>query len=83
LGNNLRITKNHRNFLVSEKTFYGLNSRNRLNEYSKPQNLITSAETTPKQSGLRSEISKFSGWVTVDEIKGIKRKNAPETEIGK
>ena len=30
----------------------------------------------------RVEISKFTGWVTVDEAKGMIRKNAPETEIG-
>jgi len=37
----------------------------------------------PRAQGLRSEVSRFNGWITVDEQKGITRKNAPETEIGK
>lgn len=54
-----------------------------LNEYTKPRVMYTSAESCESPSGLRSEVSRFAGWVTIDEKKGMFRKNAPETEIGK
>lgn len=58
-------------------------AKSSLNEYSKTESLITRAETTAPKEGLRSEVSKHAGWVTVDEAKGMYRKNAPETEVGK
>lgn len=79
------MSKNNRQFLVSPKTFYAIKDqpKSSLNKFSKTEHMVTSAEQRPKPSGLRSEVSKFSGWVTVDEKKGIIRKNAPETEVGK
>ena len=82
---NKRVTKNYRNYMVNPKVFYSSKGhpKSSLNDYSKPENLVTSAEHVEGQSGLRSEVSKFSGWGTIDESKGMFRKNAPETEIGK
>ena len=82
---NKRVSKNYRQYLVNPKVFYSLKGhpRSSLNDYSKTQNLVTTAEHRDCQQGLRSEVSKFSGWVTIYESKGMYRKNAPETEIGK
>jgi hypothetical protein len=80
-----RVSKNYRHYLASPKIFYGIKGqpKSSLNEYSKPEILVTTGEKREPISGLRSEVSKFSGWVTIDENKGMFRKNAPETEIGK
>lgn len=81
---NLRVSKNHRQFLISTKGFYNLKQmRNQLNAFSKTDSLQLKADQMARATGLRSELSKFNGWVTVDEAKGMTRKNAPETEIGK
>ena len=70
---------------MSPKVFYGFKdfSKGKVNQETKPECLLTSAEWRGKATGLRSEISPICGWVTVDEPNGMFRKNAPETEIGK
>ena len=82
---NRRASKNDRNFLASQKVFFNVKNlpKSVLNEYSKPECIVSSANGKSLPEGLRSEVSRFTGWVTVDEKKGMFRKNAPETEVGK
>ncbi len=53
----------------------GLTSENR--DFSKPDYLKISTLNTSVR-GNRQMLSKFNGWVTVDEDLSITRKNAPE-----
>jgi hypothetical protein len=78
---NMRATVNTSKFNESHRPFYNLKKGGSpIREYNRPDYLTLTHH--PKQEGNRTIVSRFTGWLTVDERKGMVKKNAPETEIG-
>lgn len=81
LEDNQRISVNTSAFHEKTKPHFNLiAAKSSTKEWNRPD-YMTLERKEPKKVN-RVEISKFTGWVTVDETKGMIRKNAPETEIG-
>lgn len=78
---NHRVSRKLSDFHEEKKPFYNLNaSQSPVKDYSRPDYMILPEKQ--KSNANRLIVSRFSGWVTVDDKNGLIRKYAPETEMG-
>lgn len=87
LEKNFRQTKDMNTFMQSHRMFNNQRAASVLSkkpgicqDWEKPDYLVQ--RKFPEPTGNRQVFSQFSGWLTIDESRGMRRKNAPETEIG-
>lgn len=85
---NYRLSANPNDYYSSRKVFMNLrnqtmNVEGQFRNFSKPDYLRVSdqpqgGDADPENLGNRSVLSKFAGWITIDEKTNLTRKNAPE-----
>jgi hypothetical protein len=71
---------NSNDYMENSKTFFNLKGTSK--EFgdivTKPDYMIMNKPSKPQPTETHSLISKFNGWVSVNESQKLTRKNAPE-----
>lgn len=79
MESNTRISVNTNEYMASEKTHFNLtNLRKDLRAFTKPDYMHLPGGIKHSPTETRSVVSKFQGWLSVNDSQKLTRKNAPE-----